>query len=162
MAPGGRENVAEDPSENPETSETSQVPTGRWSGPEAIAAGSPPQRSSTMSKKGPGGRSKGERPDALAALQAANEELRAKLTDIQIELQQEKSKVRARALTQQRHANTTHSWASFTHLFEDSRGTSPKQSFLIMLQHCSVHPQEIEPMKTHLLFCLVCCDIFIF
>uniref|UniRef100_A0A669PQC1 Janus kinase and microtubule interacting protein 3 n=1 Tax=Phasianus colchicus TaxID=9054 RepID=A0A669PQC1_PHACC len=33
------------------------------------------------------------RPDALAALQAANEELRAKLTDIQIELQQEKSKV---------------------------------------------------------------------
>ncbi|XP_048088853.1 janus kinase and microtubule-interacting protein 3 isoform X12 [Alosa alosa] len=46
-----------------------------------------------MSKKGPGSRSKGERPDALAALQAANEELRAKLTDIQIELQQEKSKV---------------------------------------------------------------------
>ncbi|XP_031453155.1 janus kinase and microtubule-interacting protein 3 [Phasianus colchicus] len=33
------------------------------------------------------------RPDALAALQAANEELRAKLTDIQIELQQEKSKM---------------------------------------------------------------------
>ncbi|XP_042559327.1 janus kinase and microtubule-interacting protein 3 isoform X14 [Clupea harengus] len=46
-----------------------------------------------MSKKGPGGRNKGERPDALGALQAANEELRAKLTDIQIELQQEKSKV---------------------------------------------------------------------
>ncbi|KFP86748.1 Janus kinase and microtubule-interacting protein 3, partial [Acanthisitta chloris] len=36
---------------------------------------------------------RGDRPDALAALQAANEELRAKLTDIQIELQQEKSKV---------------------------------------------------------------------
>ncbi|KAL2078544.1 hypothetical protein ACEWY4_026229 [Coilia grayii] len=46
-----------------------------------------------MSKKGLGGRPKGERPDAMAALQAANEELRAKLTDIQIELQQEKSKV---------------------------------------------------------------------
>ncbi|XP_048843770.1 janus kinase and microtubule-interacting protein 3 isoform X2 [Brienomyrus brachyistius] len=46
-----------------------------------------------MSKKGPGGRAKGERLDALASLQAANEELRAKLTDIQIELQQEKSKV---------------------------------------------------------------------
>ncbi|XP_018581943.1 janus kinase and microtubule-interacting protein 3 isoform X4 [Scleropages formosus] len=46
-----------------------------------------------MSKKAPGGRAKGERPDALVALQAANEELRAKLTDIQIELQQEKSKV---------------------------------------------------------------------
>ncbi|XP_066475621.1 janus kinase and microtubule-interacting protein 3 isoform X10 [Tiliqua scincoides] len=46
-----------------------------------------------MSKKGANFRAKGERPDALAALQAANEELRAKLTDIQIELQQEKSKV---------------------------------------------------------------------
>ncbi|XP_076855532.1 janus kinase and microtubule-interacting protein 3 isoform X8 [Brachyhypopomus gauderio] len=46
-----------------------------------------------MSKKAPSGRGKGERPDAMAALQAANEELRAKLTDIQIELQQEKNKV---------------------------------------------------------------------
>ncbi|XP_035260492.1 janus kinase and microtubule-interacting protein 3-like isoform X8 [Anguilla anguilla] len=46
-----------------------------------------------MSKRPSGGRAKGDRPDALAALQAANEELRAKLTDIQIELQQEKSKI---------------------------------------------------------------------
>ncbi|XP_032046679.1 janus kinase and microtubule-interacting protein 3 isoform X8 [Aythya fuligula] len=46
-----------------------------------------------MSRKGTSSRARGERPDALAALQAANEELRAKLTDIQIELQQEKSKV---------------------------------------------------------------------
>ncbi|XP_054584864.1 janus kinase and microtubule-interacting protein 3 isoform X14 [Eptesicus fuscus] len=46
-----------------------------------------------MSKKGMGSRAKGDKAEALAALQAANEELRAKLTDIQIELQQEKSKV---------------------------------------------------------------------
>ncbi|KAJ8013579.1 hypothetical protein DPEC_G00031240 [Dallia pectoralis] len=51
-----------------------------------------------MSKKAPagtgtGGRGKMERSDTLNALQAANEDLRAKLTDIQIELQQEKSKV---------------------------------------------------------------------
>ncbi|XP_045438124.1 janus kinase and microtubule-interacting protein 3 isoform X2 [Pipistrellus kuhlii] len=46
-----------------------------------------------MSKKGPGSRAKGDKAEAFAALQAANEELRAKLTDIQIELQQEKSKV---------------------------------------------------------------------
>ncbi|XP_040608245.1 janus kinase and microtubule-interacting protein 3 isoform X21 [Mesocricetus auratus] len=46
-----------------------------------------------MSKKGAGSRAKGDKAEALAALQAANEELRAKLTDIQIELQQEKSKV---------------------------------------------------------------------
>uniref|UniRef100_A0A3Q1IPC4 Janus kinase and microtubule-interacting protein C-terminal domain-containing protein n=1 Tax=Anabas testudineus TaxID=64144 RepID=A0A3Q1IPC4_ANATE len=48
-----------------------------------------------MSKRGAGIRGKGERPDAMATLQAANEELRAKLTDIQIELQQEKNKVRS-------------------------------------------------------------------
>ncbi|XP_070288221.1 janus kinase and microtubule-interacting protein 3 isoform X4 [Myotis yumanensis] len=46
-----------------------------------------------MSKKGVGSRAKGDKAEVLAALQAANEELRAKLTDIQIELQQEKSKV---------------------------------------------------------------------
>ncbi|XP_027756354.1 janus kinase and microtubule-interacting protein 3 isoform X8 [Empidonax traillii] len=46
-----------------------------------------------MSKRGSSSRARGDKPDALAALQAANEELRAKLTDIQIELQQEKSKV---------------------------------------------------------------------
>ncbi|XP_051969130.1 janus kinase and microtubule-interacting protein 3-like isoform X6 [Xyrauchen texanus] len=46
-----------------------------------------------MSKKAPTGRRKGERLEAMAALQVANEELRAKLTEIQIELQQEKSKV---------------------------------------------------------------------
>ena len=46
-----------------------------------------------MSKKG---RNKGEKPEALiVALQAANEDLRTKLTDIQIELHQEKSKVSA-------------------------------------------------------------------
>lgn len=47
-----------------------------------------------MSKRGAGGRGKGERPDAMATLQAANEELRTKLTEIQIELQYEKNKVR--------------------------------------------------------------------
>ncbi|KAM4851809.1 janus kinase and microtubule-interacting protein 3 isoform 11-T11 [Thomomys bottae] len=46
-----------------------------------------------MSKKGAGSRAKGDKAETLAALQAANEELRAKLTDIQIELQQEKTKV---------------------------------------------------------------------
>ncbi|XP_040217300.1 janus kinase and microtubule-interacting protein 3 [Rana temporaria] len=46
-----------------------------------------------MSKKGISSRAKAERTDSPASLQAANEDLRAKLTDIQIELQQEKSKV---------------------------------------------------------------------
>lgn len=44
-----------------------------------------------MSKKG---RSKGEKPETETdSVQMANEELRAKLTNIQIEFQQEKSKV---------------------------------------------------------------------
>lgn len=48
-----------------------------------------------MSKKG---RSKGEKPEMETdAVQMANEELRAKLTSIQIEFQQEKSKVGAGA-----------------------------------------------------------------
>ncbi|XP_053714866.1 janus kinase and microtubule-interacting protein 3 isoform X1 [Synchiropus splendidus] len=46
-----------------------------------------------MSKRATGGRGKGERSDAMATLQTANEELRAKLTEIQIELQLEKNKV---------------------------------------------------------------------
>ncbi|KAM4636839.1 janus kinase and microtubule-interacting protein 3 isoform 9-T9 [Discoglossus pictus] len=46
-----------------------------------------------MSKKGTISRAKGDKAEALASLQAANEDLRAKLTDIQIELQQEKGKV---------------------------------------------------------------------
>ncbi|XP_042528244.1 janus kinase and microtubule-interacting protein 3 isoform X2 [Dipodomys spectabilis] len=46
-----------------------------------------------MSKKSAGSRAKGDKAEAFTALQAANEELRTKLTDIQIELQQEKSKV---------------------------------------------------------------------
>ncbi|XP_022355431.1 janus kinase and microtubule-interacting protein 3 isoform X1 [Enhydra lutris kenyoni] len=46
-----------------------------------------------MSKKGMGARGRGDKAELLAALQAANEDLRAKLTDIQIELQQEKGKV---------------------------------------------------------------------
>lgn len=46
-----------------------------------------------MSKRGAVTRGKGERLDTMTALHAANEELRAKLTDIQIELQQEKNKV---------------------------------------------------------------------
>nr|XP_045218210.1 janus kinase and microtubule-interacting protein 3 isoform X9 [Macaca fascicularis] len=54
---------------------------------------SPRPSSLIMSKRGMGSRAKGDKAEALAALQAANEELRAKLTDIQIELQQEKSKV---------------------------------------------------------------------
>lgn len=69
-----------------------EAPSECWD--EGLWAGLPSlPRGLTMSKKGTSSRARGEKLDALAALQAANEELRAKLTDIQIELQQEKSKV---------------------------------------------------------------------
>uniref|UniRef100_A0A671T277 Janus kinase and microtubule interacting protein 3 n=1 Tax=Sinocyclocheilus anshuiensis TaxID=1608454 RepID=A0A671T277_9TELE len=58
-----------------------------------------------MSKKPPSGRGKGERPDTMAALQAANEELRAKLTEIQIELQQEKTK-KSQEVRHEQHKST--------------------------------------------------------
>lgn len=60
--------------------------------PDAARPGTP-GAALTMSKKGMGARGKGDKAELLAALQAANEDLRAKLTDIQIELQQEKGKV---------------------------------------------------------------------
>lgn len=73
-----------------------------------------------MSKKGAGIRGKGERPDAMATLQAANEELRAKLTDIQIELQQEKNKVRTTTTRELQRAAS----CFLTHLVSSS-GQSP-------------------------------------
>lgn len=82
---GGWKDVAEEQTEaNLDCSQTQVIPE------RGVACGVQPN----MSKKAPSGRGKGERPDAMAALQAANEELRAKLTEIQIELQQEKTKVR--------------------------------------------------------------------
>lgn len=73
-----------------------------------------------MSKKGAGTRGKGERSDAMATLQAANEELRAKLTEIQIELQQEKNKVRTTNTRQLKRAASC-----FLTLQVSSSGQSP-------------------------------------
>ncbi|XP_061562166.1 janus kinase and microtubule-interacting protein 3 isoform X2 [Phycodurus eques] len=52
-----------------------------------------------MSKRAAGGRGKGERADTMATVQAVNDELRAKLIDIQLELQQEKNKVTPSTVT---------------------------------------------------------------
>lgn len=81
---GGCNDVAEERTlQNLDPSQTQVIPE------RGVACGALPN----MSKKASGGRGKGERPASMAALQTANEELRAKLTEIQIELQQEKSKV---------------------------------------------------------------------
>ncbi|XP_028263798.1 janus kinase and microtubule-interacting protein 3 isoform X1 [Parambassis ranga] len=100
-----------------------------------------------MSKRGVGGRGKGERPDAMATLQAANEELRAKLTDIQIELQQEKSKVsrlereKSQELKAEHHRATVAVTELKTKLHEE------KQKELAVTRETLLRQHEMELMR---------------
>ncbi|XP_042363759.1 LOW QUALITY PROTEIN: janus kinase and microtubule-interacting protein 3 [Plectropomus leopardus] len=100
-----------------------------------------------MSKKGAGGRGKGERPDAMATLQAANEELRAKLTDIQIELQQEKNKVsrlereKSQELKAEHHRATVAVTELKTKLHEE------KQKELAITRETLLRQHEMELMR---------------
>ncbi|XP_029382982.1 janus kinase and microtubule-interacting protein 3 isoform X1 [Echeneis naucrates] len=100
-----------------------------------------------MSKRGAGGRGKGERPDAMATLQAANEELRAKLTDIQIELQQEKNKVsrlereKSQELKAEHHRATVAVTELKTKLHEE------KQKELSVTRETLLRQHEMELMR---------------
>ncbi|KAM9336801.1 janus kinase and microtubule-interacting protein 3 [Symphorus nematophorus] len=100
-----------------------------------------------MSKRGAGGRGKGERPDAMATLQAANEELRAKLTDIQIELQQEKNKVsrlereKSQELKAEHHRATVALTELKTKLHEE------KQKELAVTRETLLRQHEMELMR---------------
>uniref|UniRef100_A0A3Q3M157 Janus kinase and microtubule interacting protein 3 n=1 Tax=Labrus bergylta TaxID=56723 RepID=A0A3Q3M157_9LABR len=100
-----------------------------------------------MSKRGAGARGKGERPDAMATLQAANEELRAKLTDIQIELQQEKNKVsrlereKSQELKAEHHRATVAVTELKTKLHEE------KQKELAVTRETLLRQHEMELMR---------------
>ncbi|XP_069373619.1 janus kinase and microtubule-interacting protein 3 isoform X5 [Paralichthys olivaceus] len=100
-----------------------------------------------MSKRGFGGRGKGERPDAMATLQAANDELRAKLTDIQIELQQEKNKVsrlereKSQELKAEHHRATVAVTELKTKLHEE------KQKELAVTRETLLRQHEMELMR---------------
>ncbi|XP_047194302.1 janus kinase and microtubule-interacting protein 3 isoform X3 [Hippoglossus stenolepis] len=100
-----------------------------------------------MSKRGIGGRGKGERPDAMATLQAANDELRAKLTDIQIELQQEKNKVsrlereKSQELKAEHHRATVAVTELKTKLHEE------KQKELAVTRETLLRQHEMELMR---------------
>ncbi|XP_040885330.1 janus kinase and microtubule-interacting protein 3 isoform X7 [Toxotes jaculatrix] len=100
-----------------------------------------------MSKRGAGGRGKGERADAMATLQAANEELRAKLTDIQIELQQEKNKVsrlereKSQELRAEHHRATVAVTELKTKLHEE------KQKELAVTRETLLRQHEMELMR---------------
>ncbi|KAM9837665.1 janus kinase and microtubule-interacting protein 3 [Aulostomus maculatus] len=100
-----------------------------------------------MSKRASGGRGKGERPDAMTSLQAANEELRAKLTDIQIELQHEKNKVsrlereKSQELKAEHHRATVAVTELKTKLHEE------KQKELAVTRETLLRQHEMELMR---------------
>ncbi|XP_070846698.1 janus kinase and microtubule-interacting protein 3 isoform X5 [Chaetodon trifascialis] len=100
-----------------------------------------------MSKRTAGGRGKGERPDAMATLQAANEELRAKLTDIQIELQQEKNKVSRleREKTQELKAEHHRATVAVTEL--KTKLHEEKQKELAVTRETLLRQHEMELMR---------------
>ncbi|XP_062909741.1 janus kinase and microtubule-interacting protein 2-like isoform X2 [Mobula hypostoma] len=116
-----------------------------------------------MSKKG---RGKAEKPEALiAALQAANEDLRTKLTDIQIELHQEKCKVSKlerekvqegkRIREQEQHKHTAMVTDLKSKLHEDKmkelqsvRETLIKQHDQELARMIKIKDQEIQRLKS--------------
>ncbi|KAM7381044.1 hypothetical protein PAMA_012061 [Pampus argenteus] len=100
-----------------------------------------------MSKRAAGGRGKGERPDAMAALQAANEELRAKLTDIQIELQQEKNKVSRLEREKSQELRTEHHRATVAVTELKTKLHEEKQKELAVTRETLLRQHEMELMR---------------
>ncbi|KAM6897767.1 janus kinase and microtubule-interacting protein 3 [Xenentodon cancila] len=101
-----------------------------------------------MSKRGAGvARGKGERPDAMASLQAANEELRAKLTDIQIELQQEKNKVSRLEREKSQELKAEHHRATLTVTELKAKLHEEKQKELAVTRETLLRQHEMELMR---------------
>ncbi|XP_072228871.1 janus kinase and microtubule-interacting protein 3 isoform X5 [Leuresthes tenuis] len=100
-----------------------------------------------MSKRGLGGRGKGERPDAMATLQAANEELRAKLTDIQIELQQEKNKVSRLEREKSQELKVEHHRATVALTELKTKLHEEKQKELAVTRETLLRQHEMELMR---------------
>ncbi|XP_059181211.1 janus kinase and microtubule-interacting protein 3 [Centropristis striata] len=100
-----------------------------------------------MSKRGAGGRGKGERPDAMATLQAANEELRAKLTDIQIELQHEKNKVSRLEREKSQELKAEHHRATLAVTELKTKLHEEKQKELAVTRETLLRQHEMELMR---------------
>ncbi|CAN9508826.1 unnamed protein product [Ophioblennius macclurei] len=98
-----------------------------------------------MSKRG--ARGKGERPDAMATLQAANEELRAKLTDIQIELQQEKNKVSRLEREHSQELRAEHHRATVAVTELKTKLHQEKQKELAVTRETLLRQHEMELMR---------------
>uniref|UniRef100_A0A3B5L1N6 Janus kinase and microtubule-interacting protein C-terminal domain-containing protein n=1 Tax=Xiphophorus couchianus TaxID=32473 RepID=A0A3B5L1N6_9TELE len=100
-----------------------------------------------MSKRGVAGRGKGERPDAMATLQAANEELRAKLTEIQIELQQEKNKVSRLEREKSQELKAEHNRTTVTLTELKTKLHEEKQKELAVTRETLLRQHEMELMR---------------
>uniref|UniRef100_A0A3Q4NBJ6 Janus kinase and microtubule interacting protein 3 n=1 Tax=Neolamprologus brichardi TaxID=32507 RepID=A0A3Q4NBJ6_NEOBR len=100
-----------------------------------------------MSKRGAGGRSKGERLDTMATLQAANEELRAKLTEIQIELQQEKNKVSRLEREKGQELKAEHHRAAVAVTELKTKLHEEKQKELALTRETLLRQHEMELMR---------------
>ncbi|KAM9773050.1 janus kinase and microtubule-interacting protein 3 isoform X3 [Syngnathus typhle] len=100
-----------------------------------------------MSKRAPAGRAKAERTDAVGTLQAANDELRAKLMDVQLELQQEKNKVSRleRERSQELRAEHHRATAAMTEL--KSKLHEEKQKELAVTRETLLRQHEMELMR---------------
>nr|XP_023008416.2 janus kinase and microtubule-interacting protein 3 isoform X4 [Maylandia zebra] len=100
-----------------------------------------------MSKRGAGGRGKGERLDTMATLQAANEELRAKLTEIQIELQQEKNKVSRLEREKSQELKAEHHRAAVAVTELRTKLHEEKQKELSLTRETLLRQHEMELMR---------------
>uniref|UniRef100_A0A668SBM3 Janus kinase and microtubule-interacting protein C-terminal domain-containing protein n=1 Tax=Oreochromis aureus TaxID=47969 RepID=A0A668SBM3_OREAU len=100
-----------------------------------------------VSKKASRGRGKGERLDTMATLQAANEELRAKLTEIQIELQQEKNKVRTTKPRKSQELKAEHHRAAVAVTELRTKLHEEKQKELALTRETLLRQHEMELMR---------------
>ncbi|KAF7649773.1 hypothetical protein LDENG_00136580 [Lucifuga dentata] len=100
-----------------------------------------------MSKRGAGGHGRGERPDTMVTLQAANEELRAKLTDIQIELQQEKNKVSRLEREKSQELKAEHHRATIAVTELKTKLHEEKQKELAVTRETLLRQHEMELMR---------------
>ncbi|XP_072768180.1 janus kinase and microtubule-interacting protein 3 isoform X6 [Nerophis lumbriciformis] len=100
-----------------------------------------------MSKRAAGGRGRGERPDTMATVQAVNDELRAKLINIQVELQQEKNKVSRLERDKSQELRTEHHRATVAMTELKTKLHEEKQKELAVTRETLLRQHEMELMR---------------
>ncbi|XP_061667271.1 janus kinase and microtubule-interacting protein 3-like isoform X2 [Syngnathoides biaculeatus] len=100
-----------------------------------------------MSKRVVGGRGKGERADTMATVQAVNDELRAKLINVQLELQQEKNKVSRLEREKSQELRTEHHRATVAMTELKSKLHEEKQKELAFTRETLLRQHEMELLR---------------